>query len=144
MYLVSGDNSGVSDSYQLESQAILAQIPAQSRVLTKPCWWYAMKNKIVYLDEHLISPQGSLSWWVGVPDTSSMSGSNGYDHSQVRMQFEEKLQPDFVVVDGVLGCSDTPDAQYNAFMTVLKSNCKLQDQIDSKIYKQQLLYKCTS
>ena len=58
--------------------------------------------------------------------------------------FEEKLRPDFVVVDGVLGCSDVPDDQYDDFMTVLKSNCKLQDQIDSKIYKPQLLYKCTS
>ena len=43
-----------------------------------------------------------------------------------------------------LVCNMVPDAQYDDFMMVLKSNCKLQDKIDSKIYKQQLLYKCAS
>ncbi len=144
IYLVSGKNAGVGASYQFEAQQILSQIPAESRVLTKQYWWYAMQNKIVYLDEHLVAPQGSLSWWVGVPDISSLSGLKEYGQSEVKKRFEEELRPDFVVVDGVLGCSDAPDTYYNAFMTVLKSNCKLQDQIDSKIYKQQSLYKCTS
>ena len=144
IYLISGKNAGIGDSYQLEAQQILSQIPAESRVLTKQYWWYAMRNKIVYLDEHLVAPQGSLSWWVGVPDTLPRSGLEGDGLSQVKMQFEEKLRPDFVVVDGVLGCSDVPDDQYDDFMMVLKSNCKLQDQIDSKIYTPQLLYKCTS
>ena len=103
-----------------------------------------MQNKIVYLDEHLVAPQGSRSWWVGVPDMESVSGLEGDSLSQVKKQFVEGLDPDFVVVVGVLGCNMVPDAQYDDFMKVLKSNCKLQDQIDSKIYKQQLLYKCAS
>ena len=142
VYLVSGDNSGVSDSYQLEAQQILSQIPAESRVLAKQYWWYAMQNKIIYLDEHLVAPQGSLSWWVGVPDMESISALEKDSLSQSKKQFVENLQPDFVVVDGVLGCSDVPDTQYDDFIMVLESNCKLQDKIDSKIYKQQLLYKC--
>ena len=144
VYLVSGNNTDVGDSYQLEAQQILSQIPAESRVLTKQYWWYAMQNKIVYLDEHLVAPQGSRSWWVGVPDMESVSGLEGDSLSQVKKQFVEDLQPDFVVVDGVLGCNMVPDAQYDDFMKVLKSNCKLQDQIDSKIYKQQLVYKGAS
>ncbi len=142
VYLVSGDNSGVSDSYQLEAQQILSQIPAESRVLAKQYWWYAMQNKIIYLDEHLVAPQGSLSWWVGVPDMESISALAKDSLSQSKKQFVENLQPDFVVVDGVLGCSDVPDTQYDDFIMVLESHCKLQDKIDSKIYKQQLLYKC--
>ena len=142
VYLVSGDNSGVSDSYQLEAQQILSQIPAESRVLAKQYWWYAMQNKIIYLDEHLVAPQGSLSWWVGVPDMESISALEKDSLSQSKKQFVENLQPDFVVVDGVLGCSDVPDTQYDDFIMVLESHCKLQDKIDSKIYKQQLLYKC--
>ncbi len=144
IYLVSGNNAGGGDSYQLEAQQILSQIPAESRVLTKAYWWYAMQNKIIYVDEHLVAPQGSLSWWVGVPDMESVSGLEGDSLSQVKKQFVEDLQPDFVVVDGVLGCNMVPDAQYDDFVKVLKSNCKLQDQIDSKIYKQQLVYKCAS
>ena len=101
-----------------------------------------MQNKIVYLDEHLVAPQGSRSWWVGVPDMESISALEKDSLSQSKKQFVENLQPDFVVVDGVLGCSDVPDTQYDDFIMVLESNCKLQDKIDSKIYKQQLLYKC--
>ena len=142
VYLVSGDNSGMSDSYQLEAQQILSQIPAESRVLAKPYWWYAIQNKIVYLDEHLVAPQGSLSWWVGVPDMESISALERDSLSQSKKQFVENLQPDFVVVDGVLGCNNVPDTQYDDFIMVLESNCKLQDKIDSKIYKQQSLYKC--
>ncbi|MEE3255007.1 MAG: hypothetical protein VX199_04840, partial [Chloroflexota bacterium] len=141
VYLVSGDNSGVSDSYQLEAQQILSQIPAESRVLAKQYWWYAMQNKIIYLDEHLVAPQGSLSWWVGVPDMESISALERDSLSQSKKQFVENLQPDFVVVDGVLGCNNVPDTQYDDFIMVLESNCKLQDKIDSKIYKQQSLYK---
>ena len=103
-----------------------------------------MQNKIVYVDEHLVAPQGSLSWWVGVPDMGSISGLEGDSLSQVKKHFVQNLQPDFVIVDGVLGCSNVADAQYDNFIKVVKSNCKLQDQIDSKIYKQQLVYKCAS
>ena len=74
----------------------------------------------------------------------AMRNANPLTQGKYLQEFEEKLRPDFVVVDGVLGCSDVPDDQYDDFMMVLKSNCKLQDQIDSKIYTPQLLYKCTS
>ena len=142
VYLLSGNNFNLSQRYLSEGKAIVADIPSNSRVLAKQYWWYAIHNDIVYLDEHLIAYEGSLPWWVGVPEKKLDKNMVTNDGMQIYRQFDE-LQVDYVVTDGVLGCSDIPDVHYKSFEAVLESKCELIDSIDSSLYNTQRLYKCS-
>ena len=144
VYLVSGNRARIEETYYAEANHLLAGIPTGARVLAKQYWWYAMLDKVTFLDEHMIAPQGSLAWWVGVPD--GVLGTRPYADRglQVREQFDRELRPDFVVLDGVLGCVDERDANFDALLEVVQSSCEFRLQINSSLYRPQQVFQCAS
>ncbi len=144
VYLVSGNGAKIEETYYAEANHLLAGIPAGARVLAKQYWWYAMLDKVTFLDEHLIAPQGSLAWWIGVPDGIPGPRPDADLVIQVREQFDRKLRPDFVVLDGVLGCVDVREANFDAFLDVVQSSCELKQQINSRLYRPQQVFQCAS
>ena len=144
VYLVSGDRARIEESYFAEANKLLTGIPVGARVLAKQYWWYAMQNKITFLDEHLIAPQGSLAWWIGVPDSKDLLRPDVDRGMQVREQFHGTLRPDFVVLDGVLGCVDVRESNFDAFLEVVQSSCELKQQFNSSLYRPQQVYQCAS
>ena len=101
-----------------------------------------MLDKVTFLDEHLIAPQGSLAWWIGVPNGIPAPRSDVDREMQVREQFDRKLRPDFVVLDGVLGCVDVREDNFDAFLDVVQSSCELKQQLNSKLYRPQQVFQC--
>ena len=144
VYLVSGDRGKLGETYYTEANHLLAGIPVGARVLAKQYWWYAMLDRVTFLDEHLIAPQGSLAWWVGIPDGIASRRQETGRSMQVMKQFDEELQPDFVVLDGVLGCFDVREANFDAFLKVVQSRCELKQQYHSRLYPPQQIYQCAS
>ena len=144
VYLLRGDREKTEEIYYTEANQILAGIPRGARVLAKQYWWYAMRDKVTFLDENLVAPRGSLAWWIGVPDDIAYPRQRVDLDTQVSEQFDGELRPDFVVVDGVLGCMDVRDENYNAFIGVVQSRCKLNKQIHSNLYRVQHVYQCVS
>ena len=142
VYLVSGKGAKTDETYYVEANHLLDGIPSGARVLAKQYWWYAMLDKVTFLDEHLIAPQGSLAWWIGVPDGIPAPRSDVDREMQVREQFDRKLRPDFVVLDGVLGCVDVREDNFDAFLGVVQSRCELKQQLNSKLYRPQQVFQC--
>jgi len=142
--LVTGNRTKTEEAYYAEASQLLAGIPAGARVLAKQYWWYAMRDKVTFVDENLIAPRGSLAWWIGVPDGMGVSRPEVDLSVQVREQFEEELRPDFVVLDGVLGCFDVREAKFDAFLDVVQARCELKRQINSDLYRPQQVYQCAS
>ena len=144
VYLVSKDGANTEETYYQEANQLLFGIPASARVLAKQYWWYAMFDKVTFLDEHLIAPQGSLAWWIGVPDVIAASQPDSDRSTQVREQFENELRPDFVVMDGLLGCVDVREANFDALLDTVQSRCELKQELHSRLYRPQRVYQCAS
>ena len=144
VYLVSRDGANTEEIYYQEANQLLFGIPASARVLAKQYWWYAMFDKVTFLDEHLIAPQGSLAWWIGVPDGIAAPQPDSDRSTQVREQFENELRPDFVVMDGLLGCVDVREANFDALLDTVQSRCELKQELHSRLYRPQWVYQCAS
>ncbi len=140
--------------YRRVGQALAAAIPAGRSVLSSPIWWYAIGDRVVFLDETQIAPRYSILWWNSVPAESADAAapalipivpslpSAARAAALAGQQLAEASRPDYVVQDAYLGCLSAETALGEAARAEVARSCHSVRAVESAVYGSQIVYAC--
>lgn len=107
--------------YGVMSEAIAKNIPAGSRVLADPIWWWALREERTFItDEYFIHTAHpsitSARTYLGVED--------GISHEALIERLLQRLQPHYVILDNALGCSSEPGETWWLLAAEIEDACQ--------------------
>ena len=140
-------------AYQTGADRLVEHIEPGARVMAHSTWWYALHDKVVFLDETLLTPVNSGLWWNSVPETDDMEladlpvkladeGSPEANARRVEAVLRDDLRPDYVIDDQVMGCLSSPSPLSEPLTAYLEQVCTPVDDITLEVYGRQVVYAC--
>jgi 4-amino-4-deoxy-L-arabinose transferase-like glycosyltransferase len=122
-------------SYAHEIDSFEALIPPGEAVAGEATWWFGLGGaERPFLDDY----------YFDILDMAAASRGTMLDEADVGAELES-IGVEYVVLDGALGCTDTPSPAYSVYSSYVTETCELVGEVQTSSYfgpQQELVYHC--
>jgi 4-amino-4-deoxy-L-arabinose transferase-like glycosyltransferase len=125
--------------YQTEARTLLTDVPAGARVLSKSFWWYAMQERVEFIDDDIIATFGKNIWdpTAVQGEANEILGDNALFAEQLTA-----LKLEYVITDQIIGCNAGRTPLSDQLSSYLSRSCYLHRTYPSSVYGPQSVYRC--